>query len=237
MENGLWDTPLVAGTLIRRYKRFLSDVALDDGGIVTAHCPNTGAMTGCDEPGARVWLSVSDNPRRKYRHTWELVETPTGMACIHSALANKVARRAVMQGRIRELRHFTGVSTEVKYGEGSRIDLLLHGERDCYVEVKSVTLALGGGLGVFPDAVSERGARHLRELVAVRRQGPRAVLLFAVFHGGIERVAPADAIDPVYGDTLREAMAAGVEVLAYGAEIGPAGISLRRPLPVLARQP
>ncbi len=237
----MWQQALMRGTLIRRYKRFLADVELADGSVITAHCPNTGAMTGCAEPGAVVWLSVSDNAKRKYAHTWELVQTGDGLACIHSALANKVAQTAIAAGDVAELAGYQLLRREVKYGEGSRIDLLLSeradDRRDCYIEVKSVTLALGDGLGVFPDAVSERASRHLRELMAVVAAGQRAVLLFAVFHSGIAQVAPADAIDAVYGDTLREAMAAGVEVLAYGAEISPEGIALKHKLPVLERQP
>ncbi len=231
---------LVKARLIKRYKRFLADVILESGEQVTVHCPNTGAMTGCAEPGSKVWLSTSDNPKRKYSNTWELVQTPENyMACIHSAKANDLVKEAIEAGVIKELQGYDSIRTEVKYGkEKSRIDLLL--ERDaqqCYIEVKSVTLLLDDSLGVFPDAVSDRGRKHLRELIEMVQQGHRAVLFFCVQHTGIKRVAPADAIDQKYGDTFREAIAAGVEVLAYQADISPDLICLHRPLPILPRQP
>lgn len=232
--------PLVKARLIKRYKRFLADVILESGEQVTVHCPNTGAMTGCAEPGSKVWLSTSDNPKRKYSNTWELVQTPENyMACIHSAKANDLVKEAIEAGVIKELQGYDSIRTEVKYGkEKSRIDLFL--ERDaqqCYIEVKSVTLLLDDSLGVFPDAVSDRGRKHLRELIEMVQQGHRAVLFFCVQHTGIKRVAPADAIDQKYGDTFREAIAAGVEVLAYQADISPELICLHKPLPILPRQP
>ncbi|ARN73483.1 DNA/RNA nuclease SfsA [Oceanicoccus sagamiensis] len=232
--------PLLKATLIKRYKRFLADVVLDSGETLTAHCPNTGAMTGCAEPNSTVWLSTSDNPKRKYPNTWELVQTPENhMACIHSAKANDLVKEAIESGVITELQNYDSIRTEVKYGaENSRIDLLLESDKQqCYIEVKSVTLLLDNGLGVFPDAVSERGRKHLRELIEMVQQGHRAVLFFCVQHSGIERVAPADAIDAKYGDTFREALAAGVEVLAYGAEVSVEEICLSHVLPVLHQQP
>ncbi len=232
--------PLTRGTLLRRYKRFLADVSLADGSVITAHCPNTGAMTGCAEPGSPVWLSRSANPQRKYPYGWELVATADGsLACIHSARANALAVEAIENRSVVELQGYCALRGEVKYGEeNSRVDVLLEFDQGlCFVEVKSVTLHLGGGLGVFPDAVSERGTRHLRELIACRQQGHRAVLLFAVLHTGIQRVAPADAIDARYGGTFREALEAGVEVLAYGAAIDDETIVLHDSLPVLECQP
>lgn len=225
---------LTVGVLLRRYQRFLADVRLDDGREITVHCPNTGAMTGCAAPGSRVWLAQSANPKRKYAYTWELVETATGLACIHSARANPLAAEAVAAGWIPELAGYTGLRREAPIGvDGSRVDLLLEGgSATCFVEVKSVTLCGDDGLGLFPDAVSRRGARHLRELIAVRATGARAVLLFCVLHSGIRGVAPADLIDPDYGATLRAALAAGVEVLAYAAAITPATIALTRRLPL-----
>ncbi len=192
-----------------------------------------------------VWLSTSDNPKRKYAHTWELVRVADGnMACIHSAKANALVKEAVEKGIVSELAGYEDIYTEVKYGdEGSRIDLLL--EKDgggkkpgkCFVEVKSVTLHLGEGLGVFPDAVSDRGRKHLRELISMVKQGHRAVLFFCVLHTGIERVAPADLIDKSYGDTFREAMASGVEVLVYCAAITADAMTLTHPLTLLDSQP
>ncbi len=224
---------LVEGTLIKRYKRFLADVELRDGELLTAHCPNTGAMTGCDEPGSPVWLSVSDSKTRKYPHTWELVETSRGMACIHSARANKVVEEAFATGLIPGFADYPDIAREVKYGEGSRVDLLLSGAPgQVFVEVKCVTLCRDDGWGLFPDAVSDRGRKHIRELAAVAQQdGTRAVLLFCVFHSGVTRVAAAGEIDPRYRDALAEAREAGLEVLAWQADISLAGVSLARELP------
>ncbi len=230
---------LITGRLIKRYKRFLADIELESGEMITAHCPNTGAMTGCAEPGSRVWLSLSDNPKRKYAYTWELVETAAGdMACIHSVKANALVKEGVEAGVVAELQHYDSLRTEVKFGaENSRADLLLSTDNDsCFVEVKSVTLCLDNGLGIFPDAVSDRGRKHLRELIAMKAQGCRAVLLFCVQHNGIERVAPADQIDPAYGETFREALVAGVEVLAYRGQVSSSEICLTEALPVIERQ-
>jgi len=196
------------------------------------HCPNTGAMTGCAEAGSRVWLSVSDSKTRKYPHTWELVETSSGMACIHSARANQVVREAFAAGRIPGFGDYPDIRREVKYGEGSRVDLLLEGDAGrVFVEVKSVTLCRAGGHGVFPDAVSERGRKHLQALQAVRDKTTRAVLFFCVFHSGINSVSAAGDIDSRYRDALQEALAAGVEVLAWRAGISPQGIDLLQALP------
>jgi len=227
-----FDPPLITATLQRRYKRFLADVELESGEQLTAHCPNTGAMTGCAEPGSPVWLSVSDSKTRKYPHSWELVDTGHGMACIHSARANAVVEEAVNAGLIDTLNGYDSLRREVKYGEGSRADLLLEGEPGrCFVEVKSVTLRLEDGRGAFPDAVSERARKHLRELQAVAETGERAVIFFCVFHEGIERVVPARDIDPAYCAALESALAAGVEAMAWRADISPQGIELQRQLP------
>ncbi len=232
---------LSSGRLIRRYKRFLADVEIENGEVITMHCANTGSMKNCAEPGSRVWFWESDNLKRKYRNTWELVETGVdsvsgeniaGVACINTARANGLVREAIDAGTIAEL-NYARVSQEVPYGrERSRIDLLLEseGRPDCYVEVKSVTLAVGQGLGLFPDAVSARGTKHLRELMAMVAEGHRAVLFYAVLHSGIERVEPAIKIDALYAATLREAFDAGVEVLAYGATISADEIALTRQL-------
>jgi len=215
--------PLVEGRLIRRYKRFLADVRLPDGTEVTAHCPNTGSMRGCQPENARVWLSESNNPRRKLKYTWELVETRPGvLACVNTARPNAQARHAIDAGVVVELAGYTECRSEVKYGgEKSRIDLLLSGHDsrpDAWVEVKNVTLEEDGA-GYFPDAVTTRGQKHLRELMGQVAQGERGVLLFVVNHTGIDEVRPADHIDPTYGRLLREAVAAGVEVLAYQAAL------------------
>jgi len=227
---------LIEGKLLRRYKRFLADVELPTGDIITVHCPNTGAMTGCAEPGARVWLSTSEVKTRKYPHTWELVETASGMACIHSAKANTVVREAFQSGRIPCFEAYPRIRSEVKYGENSRADLLLEGDAGrAFVEVKSVTLCREEGpqegWGAFPDAVSERGRKHLRELQAICDRHTRAVLFFCVFHEGIKSVSAAGEIDPLYRQALVQAIDAGVEVLAWSTAITPEAIKLSHPLP------
>ena len=221
--------PLVEGRLVRRYKRFLADVELAAGGAVTAACPNTGSMMGCCEPGSRVWLSESDSPTRKYRHTWEIVEAAGVKVGINTGLPNRLVREAVQAGVIGELSGYESIRPEVAFGEErSRIDLLLEHSRKpaCYVEVKNVTAAVTGRAALFPDAVSERGTKHLRELMRLKARGLRAVLVFCVQRGDVDEVRPADAIDPLYGKTLREAIAAGVEVMAWRARVTTRAIAI-----------
>ncbi len=226
--------PLIAGRLIRRYQRFLADVELADGRVVTAHTPNTGAMTGCADPGARVWLRDTGNPARKYPLSWELVESANGtLVGINTLLANRLAAEAISAGVIAPLCGYRSLRGEVRYGD-SRIDLLLAQgtHRDCYVEVKNVTLVDEQGCARFPDAVTVRGVRHLRALQEVVAAGFRAAMLFCVQRGDAHAVAPADYIDPAYGDALREAAAGGVELLAYQATPTLEAIVLQRALPV-----
>ena len=226
---------LISGTLIRRYKRFLADIELDGGRIVTAHTPNTGSMLGCCEPGSRVWLSDSGNPDRKYPLSWELVETAPGVLVgINTGLPNKLVAEAITDGAIAELQGYAGIRTEVRYGkEKSRIDLLLEGpgRPACYVEVKNVTLA-HDGIGYFPDAVSERGSKHLRELAEVTAAGKRGIIFFCVQRNDVNEVRPADAIDRKYGATLRQAIDNGVEAIAWRAAVSPEEIRLDKKLPV-----
>lgn len=224
---------LLQGTLVRRYKRFLADIELPGGETLTAHCPNTGAMTGCAEPGSRVWLSVSDSATRKYPHTWELVETAEGMACIHSARANAIVREAFEAGIIAGFEAYPNLRREVKYGQHSRIDLLLEGDAGrVFIEVKAVTLCRDSGLGVFPDAVSDRGRKHLGELARIAAEPEtRAVLFFCVLHTGIDHVSVAGDIDRRYREAMIEAQAAGVEIIAWRARVGVAGLALDTPLP------
>lgn len=236
--------PLQRACLLRRYQRFLADVRLADGQEVTLHCPNTGRMTGCAEPGWGVWFSVSDNPKRKYSRTWELSETAAGhFIGVNTARANALVVTAIQSGVIRELQGYGSLRQEVRYGEeNSRIDLLLEqgAAADCYIEVKSVTLLgwdedpelAAAGVGFFPDAPSARASKHLRELIRMKAAGLRAVILFCVQHTGIREVRPATHIDPSYSALLAEAQQAGVEILAYGANISPHAIHLLRPLPV-----
>ena len=229
-----FETVLQQGRLLRRYKRFLVDVLLDDGSVLTMHCPNTGSMKNCCPEDARVWFSTSDNPKRKYAHTWELLETPDGeFIGINTHRANTLVEEALREGRLHELAGFDELLREKPYGqESSRIDILLKykGAPDTYIEVKSVTLLEDDGWGYFPDAVSLRGQKHLRELIALARSGERAVLLFCVQHTGILRMRPAAHIDPDYAALLREAAEYGVEVLAYGVDGTPVAISLERPV-------
>jgi sugar fermentation stimulation protein A len=235
--------------LLKRYKRFLADIRLADGTELTVHCPNTGSMKNCVVPLSPCWYSVSDNKARKYPQTLELVTTPGGyLAGINTARTNELVEKALREQVIAPLRGYQQLQREVVYGsERSRIDFLLsnhavaaHADelpdsRLCYLEVKNVTLMEAEGEGFFPDAVSERGTKHLRELMAMVAQGHRAVLLFCVQHTGIQSVRAAAHIDPLYAATLRAAMEAGVEVIAYAAAIEPEQnrIELERALPVL----
>lgn len=232
-----FDPILSKATFIRRYKRFLADIRLANGDICTIHCPNTGSMLNCLVPESDCWYSLSDNPRRKYSRTWEITTTPQGhRACINTHRANPLVHEAIDNGLITELQGYDTIQPEVRYGvENSRIDFLLSTveHAQCYVEVKSVTLEGSDGLGFFPDAVSTRGSKHLRELMAMVAQGHRAVLVFCVQHTGIDRVAPADHIDTEYGEILRQAAKAGVELLAYKADVGADEITIRQSIPVL----
>lgn len=226
--------PLIPGRLVRRYKRFFADVTLDDGTEVTAHCANTGAMTGIKEPGLRVWLSQSDNPKRKLKYTWELVEAEGTLIGALPNAANALAEEAVRAGTIAELAGHDSLRREVRYGENSRIDLLLEnaGEPPCWVEVKNVHWQRALGVAEFPDGVTSRGAKHLGELSARAAVGDRAVQLFIVQRSDCHTLRPAEDIDPVYARALRDAAAAGVEVLAYACDVRTDGISVTRPMSV-----
>lgn len=231
----LYSGKLVEGRLIRRYKRFLADIQLPDG-VITAACPNTGSLMGCCEAGSRVWLSESDSATRKYRHTWELIEVGEVMVGINTGLPNALVSEAITNGTIGELSGYAAIRREVAFGEErSRVDLLLQGagREDCYVEVKNVTAAASKGVALFPDCVSERGSKHLRELMRLKALGLRPVQLYCVQRGDVKEVRPADGIDHEYGRTLREAIAAGVEVLAYRAEVTTREIRLAERIPVV----
>lgn len=220
--------------MIKRYKRFLADVQLSDGTIVIAHCPNTGAMTGCAEPGWDVWLSKSNNPKRKLLYTWEVVLTDQHhWIGINTQKANLLVKDAIQENKVAELTGYQTLKAEVKFGEeNSRIDFLLTDPEkiDCYVEVKSVTL-LDNNAGYFPDAKTLRGQKHLRELSIIASQGKRAVLLFCVQHTGIQSVQVAKHIDPDYAKQLKQAMLNGVEILCYGCEIDSEKIYINQSLP------
>ncbi|WP_439886300.1 DNA/RNA nuclease SfsA [Pseudomonas sp. MBLB4123] len=231
-----FELPLQQGRLLRRYKRFLADIETAGGERLCIHCPNTGSMLNCMSEGARVWFSRSDDPRRKLPGTWEIGETPHGrLALINTGRANALVEEALRAGLIAELAGFSGLKREVPYGqERSRIDFRLdYPEGPAFVEVKSVTLGFADNpVAAFPDARTERGAKHLRELAALAREGVRAVQLYCVNLSGIEAVRPAEEIDPAYAAALREARAAGVEVLAYGAQLDPEEVRLVRRLEV-----
>jgi len=224
--------PLVRGRLIRRYKRFLADVALDDGRTVSAHCPNSGSMTACCAPGQPVYLSLHDDPQRKLKFTWELIRMPTALVGVNTLVPNRLAARAIAAGCIPELTGYGPPRCEVKVEAHTRLDLMLtcQDRPDCYIEVKNCTL-VEDGVARFPDARTVRGQKHLETLARLKAGGSRAVMLFIVQRGDATVFAPADGIDPAYGRGLRQAAAAGVEILVYDVAIDLTGIALRRPLP------
>lgn len=225
--------PLITGVLVKRYKRFLADVILEDGSLTTVHCPNSGSMKGCAEPGSRVYLSRSPNLKRALPLTWELVESYGVWAGINTCLPNRLTREAIENGAVVELQGYTTIRPEVPYGEASRIDLLLeNSEGRCFVEVKNVTL-VDDNRALFPDAVTTRGQKHLHELMRVVREGDRGVIFFTVQRSDGHSVSPADLIDPEYGRLLRQAIENGVEALAYRAVVTPQEIVLTERLPVL----
>ncbi len=219
---------LIKGRLVQRYKRFLADVKLADGEVVVAHCPNPGSMLRCAPENAPVWLSKSDNPKRKLKYTWELVKAHGSYVCVNTGHANNVVADALRDGVVTELDGFDDLRREVKYGERSRVDFLLtEGSAKTYVEVKSVTLSMGRQVSAFPDSVTARGTRHLQELMAMVDEGHRAVMLFCCARADTQVVRPADKIDPVYAQTLRQAAGCGVELLAYRCDVSPRGMWLR----------
>ncbi|MCR9279282.1 MAG: DNA/RNA nuclease SfsA [Pseudomonadaceae bacterium] len=230
-----FEPALQKGVLVRRYKRFLADVETETG-LVTMHCPNTGGMLGCSDPGSRVWFSTSDNKKRKYAHTLEVVEARDGCVGVNPSRANALVEEAIRSGVVQELDSGCGLIREIAIpDESGRFDLAL-GAKDAplaFIEVKSVTLHLQGGVGAFPDAVSERAVKHVQALQRVAQRGTeRAVLMFCVQHEAVTTVVPADEIHPAYGTALRAAAAAGVEVLAYGVALATDSIEMRTPLRV-----
>ncbi len=210
---------LIRGALIQRYKRFLADVRLENGEIVTAHCTNTGSMMGCKEPGSAVYISRSDNLNRKLLYTWELIKTDGTWVGINTLHPNKLVPEAVQSGVIAELSGYLSIRREVKVSAHTRLDLCLEGPNgNCFIEVKNVTLAMNG-TAAFPDAVSERGTKHLKALMRLKRQGHRAAIVFVIQRGDCSTFRPADEIDSEYGRWLRKAVKAGVEALPYRAKV------------------
>lgn len=231
-------TPLIRGRLVKRYKRFLADVTLDSGELVTATCPNTGSMLGLALPGATVWLSVSANPTRKYPHTWELVEADLGqgpvLVGINTGHPNRLVSDAIAAGEIPELAGYASLRREVKYGLSSRIDILLEDSKKglAYVEIKNVHLSRAHGLAEFPDSVTERGVKHLTELSAMVAEGHRAVMLYLIQRADAEDFTLAGDIDPRYAAAFAAARAAGVEAIAYACNLSPEEITIARAVPL-----
>ena len=231
-DQGLRWPPLIRGRLIKRYKRFLADVALEDGRVVTAHCPNSGSMTGCSEPGRPVFLSEHNTPRRKLKYTWELIDMPTSLVGVNTLVPNRVVIKAAVNRQIEALSSYTEATPEVRINSRSRLDMKLTaaGLPDCYVEVKNCTL-VEEGRAMFPDARTLRGQKHLHELEQLHREGSRAVIFFLVQRCDAVVFSPAEAIDPDYARILRRAAASGVEVMVYDVRIDFQGIALNRSLP------
>ncbi len=231
-------SPLHRGRLIKRYKRFLADIVLDNGDEITAHCANPGSMLAVAIEGARVWVSLSDNKKRKLPYSWELIELGKTLVPINTTNPNKIAFEAIEAGTIPELTGYETIRREVKYGEASRIDLLLEGAKSnrkgrdapCYVEVKNVHLSREQGLAEFPDSVTTRGAKHLTELSRMAAEGARAVMLFVVQRSDCNRFRAAVDLDPTYAAALTAAIGAGVETLCYDCEVTLSEVVLRKPL-------
>ncbi|MDR9435550.1 MAG: DNA/RNA nuclease SfsA [Thiohalophilus sp.] len=230
-----FDPPLIPATLLRRYKRFLADVQLDNGDELTVHTPNTGSMLGCAEPGTRIWLRDSASPTRKYRYSWELASTLAGtLVGVNTHLANALVQEGIESGVIEPLQGYRTLRREVKYGTNSRIDLLLAdpGRVECYVEVKNVTAVDRDGYAIFPDAPTERGRKHLQELAAMVREGYRAVLLLHVARDDVDQFRAAAEIDPAYAQQLAAVCDQGVEVHAWVSQMTPESIRIARSIPV-----
>lgn len=231
-----FSSPLQSAKLIKRYKRFLADVVTCDNQQITIHCANTGAMTGCANAGDTIWFSTSTNLKRKYPSSWELTQTQNGhFICVNTNKANVIVKEAIENLQIAELKHYYKLKQEVAYGqENSRIDLVLesHDRVPCFIEIKSVTLFdTKKEIGYFPDTVTLRGQKHIRELIALQKSGVRTVMLFLIQHSAIHHFSPADHIDPQYGKLLRQAYQVGVEILCYKTAISPEAITLAEKVP------
>jgi sugar fermentation stimulation protein A len=223
---------LIQGRLIRRYKRFMADMKLRNGHVVTAHCPNSGSMAECSEPGRKVFLSRSSNPARRLKYTWEMIQMPSSLVGVNTMIPNRLAKISILSGIIPSLKGYERVRSEVNYGKNSRIDLLLENDRKrCFVEVKNCTL-VKDGTAYFPDAVTSRGLKHLRELQSQVHSGDRAVMFFLIQRMDAELFRPAWYIDPDYARELTKAVENGVETIAYDVLINPQGIRLNRSLPL-----
>ena len=231
-ETGYKLPQMIKGKLIRRYKRFLADVEMETGEVVTAHCPNSGSMKGCAIEGAPVWLSTSDNPKRKYKHTWELIQAPETLIGINTLVPNRLVKLSIKNGLIDELKGYDTVISEVKTSDHTRLDLMLESRKkeNCYVEIKNCTL-VEGGVAMFPDAVTTRGQKHLYELEKLVRQGFRAVIFYLIQRTDARVFRSADEIDPAYGKALRKVVKNGVEIIVKDTLIDPGLIRINRSIP------
>lgn len=230
-----FETPLIKGTLVKRYKRFMADVELEDGSIVVAHCANSGSMLSVNEPGADVWISPASNPDRKLKFTWELIKIGDAMVGINTNHPNKLVAEAIEDGTIKELSGYASLRREVKYGKNSRIDILLEDDKkpSCYVEVKNVTMRRDLSTGApadFPDSVTSRGKKHLEELSDMVADGYRAVMMYLVQRDDADCFTIAEDIDPEYAEALKKARKAGVEVLCYDCAVTPKSVNVRNAL-------
>ncbi len=231
-KHGIKWPPLIRGSLIKRYKRFMVDVALASGESVTAHCPNSGSMQGCCEPGRPVYLSRQDNPRRKLKYTWELIEMPSSLVGVNTLIPNRLVATSIANGVLAEFKYYNSLRREVSTAQGSRIDLLLtKNDKDrCFVEIKNCTL-VKNQTAYFPDATTSRGLKHLVELQSLVATGARCVMFYLIQRMDAEVFRPADRIDPKYGKELRNAVAGGVEIMVYDVNINLDHIALRRKVP------
>jgi sugar fermentation stimulation protein A len=230
-----FQTPLIEGVLIKRYKRFLADIQLSNNDIVTAHTPNTGAMLGCSTPGFKTWLKDTENPKRKYPYSWELVQTDSGITVgINTLLANKLVLEGMQRGIISDTHKYTNIRSEVAYKDrSSRIDFQLQSPElpDCFLEVKNVTL-VNDNAAYFPDAVSLRGLKHLRVLIDNVKNGNRSIMLYCIQRNDAKTFSPARHIHPEYADSLGEAIDSGVEALAYQCNVSPTNIDITTSVPI-----
>lgn len=226
--------PLITGTLLKRYKRFLADVRLQDNRIVTAHCPNSGSMISCSDPESTVYLSFHDDPRRKLPYTWQLIAMPTSLVGVNTLVPNRLVYQSIADGQVAELTGFAHIQREVKVGAHSRIDLCLidAGRPACFVEIKNCTF-VQEGRAMFPDAVTVRGQKHLTELASLRARGHRCVMFFLIQRMDARQFQPAEQIDPTYARLLRQGFEKGIEILAYDVRIDLTRITLNRRLPVI----
>ena len=228
-----WVWPqLIRGNLVKRYKRFMADVTLENGEIVTAHCPNSGSMKGCCEPGRLVYLSYHNNPKRKLKYTWELIQMPSSLVGINTQIPNKLVEKSIETGVLPEFKYYDNIIREVKTPNNSRLDILLTkgGKDPCFIEIKNCTL-VKEGMAFFPDAVTSRGLKHLLELRSLVTSGARCVMFYLIQRMDAQIFQPADHIDSKYGKELRHAVEHGVEIIVYDVHIDLKKITLRRKIP------